>query len=206
MGILSTLEDLGIVFEDIETDMYRLFPKSLFDSQLEIKQTDIWLPSNDLFNVAMYQLDPDEELESMPDKVYGLSIEPIDGWDDVSLVAPSTLLPALLPVSLSTVVENSTDEIIFTKHGDDLLIKTGTDPKHISFETKVSKKNKDTIDNDLRLDFMAAYHYLYRGNTNEAYSYIRNISSTIKNTFSKNKRTKQERRLSKSRVMKAWQL
>lgn len=206
MGVLSTLEDLGIVFEDIEADMYKLFPKSLFDSQLEIKQIDMWIPSNDLFNVAMYQLDPNEELESMPDKTYGLSIEPIDGWDDVSLVAPSALLPVPLPVSVSAIVENSTDEIIFTKHGDNLLIETGANPRYVSFETKVSKKNKDTIDNDIRLDFMAAYHYLYRGNTNEAYSYIRNISSAIKNTFSKNKRTKQERRLSKSRVVKAWQL
>lgn len=239
MSIETDLNTLGITYSEIENDLYKLFPKEVFNSQLEIEELDLYIPNNSNYDYAIYEIPALKEIETIPRGRYGKDLLPISGWDAMGLeeiaietfgvlpfhlpsylagVGISPFLPSDLPFFLGqttdeTIVEESglsegtiyrdTD---FSIHGNNLLFETSEDAKHLKLEVKVTNKTISNIEKDLRFDIMAAYYYLYRGNTDEVYSYVRLISNAIDNVRNQKHRNLQERKIPLDRKVTPWQL
>lgn len=234
MSIESDLNRLGITYSDIEDDLYNIFPKDVFNSQLEIEELDFFVPDNTFFEYAIYEIPNLKEIESIPEGVYGKDLLPVPGWDSVrdSQVLDGSLpsfLPAYLPgisgtnylpATLAAYLGDSPDQdaidletsdtiyrsATFSIHGNNILFETDDTSRHVKLETKVTNKRVENIEKDLRFDIMSAYYYLYRGNIDEVYSYVRLISTAVDNIRNQKHRNLQERKIPVDRKVTPWQL
>lgn len=188
MSIRDQLESLGVSTDDVLSDLCTMFSKKLFTSQVDREEIILTIPDNTENSLASYIPDSDVEIESIRNG---------------SLCRIKNILSDASPTTTGT---NRNDDMVnFGKHGQKLLFDTEDEARDITLKILKTNKSIDHLNNEIYLDLIALYYYLYRRDSNNSYHYVNSISKSIKNNLNENSRVRKKSKF-KSGTIKPFEL
>lgn len=190
--MLTYFTNQGIDIDEVFDYIAPALPDYIFDQQGVLAEVSLTIPDDTTYDKSYFEFDRDKHVKNIYTCDLGRIIELTD----------DSYYSEITAVESTEISEEDTQKTV-AFHGRGMLFENLEDSETHILRYNYITKDHTTFRPSFYFDFLAIYYYIYIGNIDGYYHYLRQISNDKKNSKNENKEVMVPRRRHYGQI-KAW--